>query len=134
MKFSKLWIPSIVVVLVVAGGAYMLLGNKKPVVTEHVATESSSPIASPAESMSPSPSPSASTSQYSSAVKAKVRSEFITACNVQGHYTIAECNCAADYLAKNYSESELAKIYVEYHATKKISSQLEAAAKACGVK
>ena len=71
------------------------------------------------------------TSGYSAEVKSNVRSDFISSCTSKGHYSTTECNCSADYLSKNYSEAELAKIYVQYHSTNKVPSQLEAAAKAC---
>lgn len=71
------------------------------------------------------------TSPYSDEVKAKVRSDFINTCHTQAKYDISVCTCAADYLSKNYSDTDLAKMYLQYHTTKKIPSALEAAANFC---
>jgi uncharacterized protein (UPF0333 family) len=71
------------------------------------------------------------TSQYSDEIKMKVRSDFINTCHTQGKYEISECNCAADYLSTKYSDIDLAKMYVEYHKTKKVPSALEEAANVC---
>jgi hypothetical protein len=75
--------------------------------------------------------PTASPSPYSAEIKAKIRSEFINTCHTKGRYSLAVCTCGADYLSANYSESDLAKMYLDYHATNVVPKALEVAADKC---
>jgi hypothetical protein len=70
-------------------------------------------------------------SKYSPELKAKVRSEFINTCHTKGKYTVAVCTCGADYLSANYSESDLAKMYLQYHTSNVVPKALEIAAEKC---
>jgi hypothetical protein len=95
-----------------------------PSVVTSIVTKTTN-IPTPIPTYTPSPT------GYSAELKAKVRSEFIGNCQTKGHYSVTECNCAADYLAKNYTESELAKIYIQYRTSSQVSAALDAASKVC---
>ena len=129
MKLSKWGVVAIAVALVVGG---IFLTRQKPAPAPVVSEPSQTPVASQTEE--PSAEPSSSPAGYSASVKAKVRGEFIASCKTKGHYTSVVCDCAADYLAKNYSEAELGKIYVQYHTSDVVPAELEAARDACTTK
>ena len=124
MKLPKL---SLIILIIIVGVAGLLLAiNSKPH-TQTKANQTTTIIASPTLTIVPTPA----TTGYPAELKAKVRSQFISNCKTKGHYSAAECNCAADYLAKNYNESELTKIYVQYRVSSEIPAALEAASNAC---
>jgi hypothetical protein len=78
-----------------------------------------------------SPSPTSS-SKYTPEFKAKARSEFITSCKLKvGQQYTTACECGADYLAANYSDTQLEKAYVEYHSSNTIPAEVQAAYEAC---
>jgi hypothetical protein len=132
MKNTKLLIIIIVIAIVIAGAIFVIANKSKSTNQIPVATSSQIPLESPIQT--PTTSPAAvqtSPSGYSEALKTKVRSEFVSSCNTKGHYSIAICNCVADYLAKNYSETELAKIYVLYHSSGQIPSEVETSLSSC---
>jgi len=118
----------IVILAVIVVVAIFFQFRKKPKLTDQ-----NPGLSLPTETLSATLTP-APPSQYSDEVRAKVRSDFINTCHTQGKYEVSVCNCAADYLADNYSETELAKMYVQYHSTKNIPSALEKAADKCLVK
>jgi hypothetical protein len=122
MKNLKLGIIGILIIIVI-GVLFRFMGKEKSINQNPTTTETTEKV-----SLTLTPVP---TSQYSDEVKAKVRNDFINTCHTQGKYEISECNCAADYLSKNYSEADLAKMYLEYHNTKKAPSALEKAAEVC---
>jgi hypothetical protein len=132
MKFQKTGMIVIAAMVVIGGLAWMLLGNSKPKSVSPEPNEFTA-ISSPAPTAAAA-APTIKPSTYSEAFKAKVRSEFINACNVKGRQTIAVCNCTADFLAKNYTEAQLADFYAQYHATNKLSGDIEKAATNCGAK
>jgi hypothetical protein len=70
-------------------------------------------------------------SKYSADLKAKVRSEFINTCHTKGKYSVEVCTCGADYLSANYSETDLAKMYLDYHQNNITPKALEIAAEKC---
>ena len=117
----------IIVVLAIVGIAYAVTGNHKSV--SPAQTTALPPQTTPVASPSPTTQPT--TSGYSADTKARVRTEFVNTCVTKGHYSNSECNCAALYLANNYSETELAKMYIQYHSTSKVPAALEAAEKVC---
>jgi hypothetical protein len=123
MKNNKIGLILAVVVVLVIG--IMLLANNNP------KAKSPSQISVFSSTSTPKPTTKPATSKYSTELKAKVRNEFISNCKTKGHYSVTECNCAADYLAKNYTEAELAKIYVQYRNSSEVPAALEAASKAC---
>jgi hypothetical protein len=132
MKISKIGLMVMVTILFI--GIMVALGNKPK--TVNPVTLITTPTQAPAANVSNAPTikPTVmitSAPRYSEAVKAQVRSEFIKNCTTKGHYSVSECNCAADYLAANYAETELAKIYVQYHSTSQVPNALVAAEKAC---
>jgi hypothetical protein len=87
---------------------------------------------SPNQALIFNPTPtSVPVSKYSAELKARVREEFISNCQTKGHYSATECDCAANYLAKNYSEDELAKIYIQYRSSSQVPAALESARTAC---
>jgi hypothetical protein len=96
--------------------------NKKSEKTEQVPTQVIETVVPPTLTTSP---------KYSPELKAKVRSEFIDNCHTKGKYTIAVCTCGADYLSANYSESDLAKMYLQYHTSNVVPNALEIAAEKC---
>jgi hypothetical protein len=122
MKNLKLVIIIILVIIVIG---IFLQFTKKP-----KDTNQNPAITPPVETLVPTVT-STPSSQYSDEVRAKVRSEFINNCHTQGKYEISDCTCAADYLSKNYSDADLAKMYLEYHSSKKIPSAIETAANKC---
>ena len=124
MKLPKLIL--IILIVIVGAAAFALAINSKPH-NQSNANQTTTIIASPTLTIVPTPA----TTGYPAALKAKVRSQFISNCETKGHYSAAECNCAADYLAKNYNESEIAKIYVQYRVSSEIPTALVAARKAC---
>jgi hypothetical protein len=73
--------------------------------------------------------------RYPAAIRAKVRSDFINSCSdVVGRQHVSECNCAADYLAANYSDAQLAKLYLDYHLSTQVPGEIKAAIKSCSGK
>jgi hypothetical protein len=70
--------------------------------------------------------------QAEDSARAKIRSEFIANCKkeVGQQYTTA-CNCAADYLSANYSDIELAKVYVKYHSSSQVPEEIKKAYNEC---
>ena len=119
MKITKLSL--IIIVIIIGVVAIILATNHRSI------NKSKIIVASPTPTVSPAPV----ISKYSAELKARVRSEFISNCETKGHYSATECSCAADYLAKNYTESELAKIYYQYKSSSEVSPALEAASKFC---
>jgi hypothetical protein len=119
MKPTKLTLIILVTIIGIAAIIFISMsksGEKKKVITESTTgTSTSTPMVT----------------EYPEELKAKVRSEFISNCEGKGNYTATECNCAADYLAQNYSESDLAKIYIQYRTSSETPAALEAARNAC---
>lgn len=107
--------------------------TKRPVpvsktgITSNETTETTQPIKATVTPEKPTPTPS----KYSEELKAKVRSNFISTCNSKGHYGIPVCTCGADYLSKNYSESDLAEMYLQYHSTNQPPAALQKALDFC---
>jgi hypothetical protein len=123
MKNTKVGLMLVVVIVLIIGIMFLVGNNHKAKFPSQTSFFSSTPA--------PTSTTKPAVSKYSAEVKAKVRSEFISNCETKGHYSAAECNCAANYLAKNYTESELAKIYVQYRNSSEVPAALEAASKAC---
>jgi hypothetical protein len=129
-KQTKL-IAGITVVVLVAVGAILLM-SKKPAKPQEVkaATESSAVTPMPTPTVIPiTPAP---TSKYSPAFRAMARAAFISGCKAKvGQQYGAACNCGADYLAAHYTDSQLEKIYVEYHSGNQVPSEVRTAYDAC---
>jgi hypothetical protein len=123
MKNNKAGLILIVIIIVIIGIMFLIDNNHKNKFPSQTSVFSSTPA--------PTSTNKPTASKYSAAVKAKVRNEFISNCQTKGHYSAIECNCAADYLAKNYTESELANIYLQYRNSSQVPAALEAASKAC---
>jgi hypothetical protein len=71
-------------------------------------------------------------SLFSAELKAKARNSFIANCKTKfGQEYTKECTCGADYLASHYTDSELEKVYVEYHSSNAIPKAVQAAYDAC---
>jgi hypothetical protein len=125
MKNIKLGI--IIIVIIIGIGVFFQLTNKSK------STNQNPIINPPTETISPTVTPTPS-SQYSDEIRAKVRSDFINSCHTKAKYSITVCNCAADYLSKNYSDEALAKMYLEYHTSNIVPKDLETAADVCNSK
>jgi hypothetical protein len=123
MRNTKVGLAIVVVVALIIGIMFLVDNNHKANFPSQTSFFSSTPA--------PTSTTKPAASKYSAQLKAKVRSEFISNCETKGHYSATECNCAADYLAKNYTESELASIYVQYRNSSQVPAALEAASKAC---
>jgi hypothetical protein len=123
MKNTKVGLTIVVVIILIIGIMFLAGNNHKAKFPSQTSVFSSTPV--------PTTKATSAASKYSAQLKAKVRSEFISNCETKGHYSAAECNCAADYLAKNYTESELASIYVQYRNSSQVPAALEAASKVC---
>ena len=137
MKFLKSSGVIIIAILVVAGIVFLLTKNHKPISqTKKTISPTQTPTISVVPTLTTAPTVEVSpmSSQYSIAIKAKVRNEFIDNCNTIGHYSISICTCAADYLKKNYSETELAKIYVQYHTSSQIPGAVVTSISTCSGK
>ena len=138
MKFSKLSI-IIVAVVVIAVVVVLILRsgvNQKSASKVTVSIPSpTSVVISP--SQAPKISPTAATAKpfgYSAAFKAKARSDFINGCNAKSNSGVPVCTCAADYLAKNYSEAQLTEIYIQAKALNQIPGELKTAIRNCSAK
>jgi hypothetical protein len=125
MKNTKVGLMLAAVVVLIIGVLFFVNNNRKAKFPSQTSVFSSTPT--PVLTSKP-------VSKYSTELKAKVRNEFISNCKTKGHYSAIECNCAADYLAKNYTEEELAKVYVQYRTSSQIPAALDAASKACANK
>jgi hypothetical protein len=72
------------------------------------------------------------TSKFSDAVRAQVRSSFITNClNYYGKQYTTACNCAADYLRANYTDTQLETIYRQYHSSSSTPTAIKSAYDKC---
>jgi len=129
MKNTKVILTLAVIVVLVVG--VVIASKNKKTVTPSNEVINLAPSATPTPTLTPTVTTAPTTSKYSVEIKAKVRSEFIGNCKTKGHYSDTECNCAADYLAKNYSEEELAKIYIQYRMSSQVPAALEVASKVC---
>lgn len=77
-------------------------------------------------------SPTKGSTQLSVELRTKIRNTFISNCKAKvGQQYDSACNCAADYLATNYSDTQLEKIYIDYHSSSKIPSEIQAAYDLC---
>ena len=120
-------------VFVVGSGFYSSHSSSTELKT--IASPTQALLISPTQIPTTSPiQPSSTPSKYSDALKAKVRSEFINTCNTTGHYAVSVCTCAADSLSKNYSETELAEMFIQYHTSNKIPSAITASINTCSAK
>jgi hypothetical protein len=126
MKILKLAIITTIAVVIVAVFIFKFTVNNKPTSQIQVTTQPT-----PTPVVNPTQMPTTTSSQYSDSLKAKVRSEFINTCHTKAKYSVAVCTCGADYLSANYSESDLAKMYLEYHNSNVVPKALEAAEKNC---
>jgi hypothetical protein len=132
MKVSKISIVMVVVALVAVGLVIFLMMGKKPVSKTTVeVVPTTVPTAIP--SLAPTAVPTVATG-YSAALRAKVRAEFVSECSTRGRQTAAVCTCTADYLAKNYTEAQLADFYVQFHTSGQLPEAVKAAAGKCGGK
>ncbi len=132
MKNPMLFV-GIIAEVVVFGAGLMLMGKKTPetVMAPAPVKTSTAPSTKPSVVPSKPPLTVAPTSAYSADVKAKVRAEFINSCHTKAEYSVKACTCTADYQAKNYSESQLAQFYLQYHTTGKISGAIQTIADNC---
>jgi hypothetical protein len=125
MKLPKAGLIVIAVVVVVIGLVVAMTIKSKPVSQEKVAAIPSQPVASP------TPAATATPTGYSAEFKAKVRSEFVNSCHTKAEYSLTVCNCVADYLANNYTESQIAVFYVQYHASNRVPEAIKTAVESC---
>ena len=123
MKNTKVGLILVVAAVLIIGIVFLVNNNRKSSFPNQASVVSSTPGSK--STVTPA------VSKYSAELKAKVRSEFISNCETKGHYSAIECNCAANYLAKNYTEDELAKIYIQYRTSSQVPAALDAASKAC---
>ena len=126
MKPSKISLIVIAVVVVVIGLVVAVTMKSNPVSQEKAAA-----IIPQVPITSPTPAATATPTGYSAEFKAKVRSEFVTSCNTKAEYSLTVCNCVADYLAKNYTESQIAVFYVQYHASNRVPEAIKTAVESC---
>jgi len=124
MKNTKVIAVAIVVIIVIAILVLIPATKNKSVSPSSVVNSGQKPTTAPITA-------TVTSSGYSPELKAKVRTEFINTCHTKGNYSIAVCTCGADYLASNYSESDLAKMYLQYHTTNVVPKALEIAADKC---
>jgi hypothetical protein len=136
MNFQKYSLIIIVAIVVITGTILFIRKPNSQVKLQ--ITPTLSPIISQTPTSTPTatiivtkPTPTPTESKYSAATKAKVRSDFIASCISKGHYSSQICNCVADYLKNNYTEVELAKIYVQYHSTSQVPAVLETGLNKC---
>jgi len=122
MKNIKVGLMLTVVVVLIIGIMFLVNNNRKTTFPSQVSVANSTPTSMPTTKP---------VSRYSAELKTRVRGEFISNCETKGHYSAIECNCAANYLAKNYTEDELAKIYIQYRTSSQVPAALDAASKAC---
>ena len=128
MKNPKVIIAVIVVIIVILF-IFKSVANNKSMAPS---ADNVSPIEKPTlVPVTPTTAPAVTQSKYSVELKAKVRSEFINTCHTKGKYSLAVCTCGADYLSANYSESDLAKMYLDYHTNNVVPKALEIAADKC---
>lgn len=121
------------------GGIILFLNSKKTATATTPTSMDQKKMVTPAISPQPTlqitpqfTSTPTSSSKYSASIRAKVRAEFIKNCtNHYGQKYASACNCGADYLAANYSDDDLAKVYVEYHTTGKVTPEIQKAIDAC---
>jgi hypothetical protein len=125
MKNTKVGLVLVVAIVLIIGIIFLVKNNSRANFPNQTLVVNSTPTSMPTTKP---------ISKYSAELKARVRGEFISNCQTKGHYSATECNCAADYLAKNYTEAELAKIYVQYRTSSQIPAALDAASKACTYK
>jgi hypothetical protein len=132
MKNSQKYLGVVVLVMLVigAGVAYLLMNNKP----KKIAPDPINDLPALETKVSPTvaterltPAPTVKANRFSPEVRAAVRKEFISNCQVKAKTTVAVCTCAADYLAKNYSDAQLEQIYVQYHSTSQVPSAIQSA-------
>lgn len=134
MKNLKIIITIVVIVLIV-GVIFLFTANHKSAIqTKVVIHPTQIPVVSPVESPTPTAVQPTASSKYSEEFKAAVRKDFINSCNTRGHYEIAVCTCIADYLKKNYSETEIAQMYIQYHTSGQISGAIKTSVNICSGK
>ena len=133
MKNSKLGIILIAAAAVIIGIVFIFTVNKKPNSQTPVAVDSTqTPTAGLSQTPTAVPTKASVTSAgYSPELKAEIRNDFINNCNKQGNYGIPVCSCAADYLSEKYSETELAKMYIQYHTSSQVPSAVRTAIDSC---
>jgi hypothetical protein len=86
-----------------------------------------SSVATPTLSLTPT-----STSKYSPSLRAGARNSFIANCKLKvGQQYTEACECGADYLAAHYTDEQLEKVYIEYHSSNNIPSEIQTAYDAC---
>jgi hypothetical protein len=135
MKNSKLIIIILFAVIVVIGIIFQFTSKPKSTgQNQTTAQPTETPTVNPTQVPQNVSAKPTIPSQYSDALKAKIRSEFINTCHTLGKYTITACNCGADYLSANYSEDQLAKMYLDYHTTNIVPNALQKAADVCASK
>lgn len=121
----------IIIIFIAIVGVVLLSRHQTKVANEESVKITISPTQT---SVSPTPTV-ASPTQIPESYRQKIRSEFISACtSTLGQQKLSQCNCAADYLAANYSPADLLRIYFAYHSTNQIPSEVKAAARACSGK
>ena len=108
-----------IVFVVIAGVVLLGHKNSSPKVSQPTTSPSSLPTASPAFTID----------------RAKVRTDFISSCTKTiGRNSATECNCIADYLSAHYNDAELAKLYMEYHTSNKVPTEIKTAVQSCSSK
>jgi len=130
---SKLVIGVLIVIAVIALIVIFIISRNnqtavKSTQTAPVITQTVSPTAAVQ-------SPTAAPTLIPSALRAKVRSDFIKNCTTTvGSQYLSACNCAADYLAAHYSDVQLAEMYVAYHSSNKVTPEIQKVIDACKTK
>jgi hypothetical protein len=146
MNKSIYLIGIIVVAVLVVGGVIFWSTNKNigSTTTKLTSGVKTSPIPTPSleqttqVSVAPTQKISITTtitpspSQYSAEFRAKARSTFMANCIAKfGQQYASACTCGADYLAAHYTDTQLTKIYLEYHSSSQIPKEVQAAYNVC---
>ena len=130
MNKSTVIIGIIVLVVLVAGIALSRQSKPSPVNTAPAAvkvvpTAIVKATAAPTIIL-PSPTPA------KSALQIKAKQDFIAACTAKlGSGTDSVCGCAADYLEANYTDADMAKMYIQYHVQNTVPEAVKTAIGKC---
>jgi hypothetical protein len=129
-RFAPLF--GIAVVVFVGWGIFMLGNSSKKTNKQAEVVPTHAVSVSPTIMVIVTPTVTTAPAKYSAEFRAIARSKFMTSCEAKyGKEYAANCNCAADYLAKNYTDAVLEKVYVQYHSYGKVTSELQKAYDVC---
>jgi hypothetical protein len=127
----------IVIIVLITALAVFLTMNKQPGAPsgQTPMTENTNPtqkVVSPSQTSTITPKTETNSTKYTAEFREKVRNIFIANCKIKiGQQYTKECTCGADYLASHYTDTELEKVYLEYHSSTSVPKEIQAAYDAC---